>query len=253
MIDLQLIVRHVPPESAVPVGQRWPALGDCVIGRSPDVEIMLADRTVSRRHARIERVGAAWQITNLSRANGVFIDGQPLASGGSAPLPCGVDLQVGGLILRVDALEETVPVTDPITTVATPPPEPLLIIRRDGDACTVHCRGRFVPMPPVAALVLYALARQPGAVVHEWDIQDVVGRPCHIPQAISAIRRALRGLVADGLISAEELAKLAALAHADSLEATDLGALSRQIVRARRKHGYALMLPSTRVQAEVEG
>lgn len=221
------------------------------MGRAPDVDLVLADPTVSRRHLRFEPKSDGWSVHNISKANGVFVDGAAVPVGQSAPLPEGATLQIGGVVLAVSTLEETVPVNRPLS--APKDDAPLLQIRRDGDACTVHCRGRLVPMPPVAALVLYALARSPATVVHEWDIQTAIGRDCNLPQAISAVRRALKDLIAHGVLTADELARLTAEAHVEAVPEADLSALARQVVRARRKHGYALMLPADSVATQDAG
>jgi two-component system cell cycle response regulator len=47
-----------------------------VIGRSPDVEVAIPDDTLSRRHARIQRVGTVYAIEDLGSKNGTFIDGR---------------------------------------------------------------------------------------------------------------------------------------------------------------------------------
>lgn len=251
MMELQLSIRRASADSGLTPGPAFVVALPATMGRSPDVDLVLVDRTVSRRHARFALTGADWSVTNISTGNGVFVDGQAVAAGESAPIGPGTELQIGGVVLAVTALEETVPVTEPLSPLNAD--GPLLQIRRDGDACTVHCRGRLVSMPPIAALVLYALARSPAKVVHEWDIQSAIGRDCNLPQAISAVRRALKDLIEHGVLSADELARLTAEAHVEAVPDADLSALARQVVRARRKHGYALMLPPDSVTTQDAG
>lgn len=250
-MELQLSIRRASADSGLTLGPAFVVAQSATLGRAPDVDLVLADRTVSRRHVRFKVSPAGWSVTNLSQGNGVFVDGRSVPSGETASIGAGAELQIGGVVLAVTALEETVPVNEllGVPHVAAP----LLQIRRDGDACTVHCRGRLVPMPPIAALVLYALARSPTKVVHEWDIHTVIGRDCNLPQAISAVRRALKDLIAHGVLTADELARLTAEAHVEAVPEADLSALARQVVRARRKHGYALMLPPKSVATQDAG
>jgi diguanylate cyclase (GGDEF)-like protein len=49
---------------------------EAVIGRSPDVAIVVPDESLSRRHARILRLGIAFAIEDLGSTNGTFVDGE---------------------------------------------------------------------------------------------------------------------------------------------------------------------------------
>ena len=72
--DAQLQVqsegRRAPP-------LRFPAgRSPLVIGRAPDVDVVLADPSVSRRHARLSAYDGAWWVEDLGSANGVRVDGR---------------------------------------------------------------------------------------------------------------------------------------------------------------------------------
>ncbi|MFA7097242.1 MAG: FHA domain-containing protein [Gammaproteobacteria bacterium] len=45
------------------------------IGRDHDNDIRISNIRVSRHHARLERIGVAWQIIDLDSANGTFVNG----------------------------------------------------------------------------------------------------------------------------------------------------------------------------------
>jgi predicted component of type VI protein secretion system len=67
--------------------------GQCVIGRSRDADVMLKDKLVSRRHARILRQADEVTIEDLSSGNGVFVNGRQIL--GPTPLKPGDTLFVG--------------------------------------------------------------------------------------------------------------------------------------------------------------
>jgi two-component system cell cycle response regulator len=48
---------------------------ESVVGRSPEVAVMLPDDTLSRRHACIRRLGDVYAIQDLGSTNGTFVDG----------------------------------------------------------------------------------------------------------------------------------------------------------------------------------
>ena len=48
------------------------------IGRSKDNEVVVKNIKASRRHARIERIGATYQITDLGSGNGTKVNGKKI-------------------------------------------------------------------------------------------------------------------------------------------------------------------------------
>ncbi|MEV6622165.1 ATP-binding cassette domain-containing protein, partial [Amycolatopsis sp. NPDC051114] len=70
------------------------------IGRASDNDIVLGDLQVSRRHARLERVGGAWRLTDLGSRNPTLVNGVPVA--GRSPIADGDRITVGATDLRVD-------------------------------------------------------------------------------------------------------------------------------------------------------
>ncbi len=49
-----------------------------LIGRHQDCDVVLADMTVSRRHAEIRRVGDAFTVTDLGSLNGTYVNRTPI-------------------------------------------------------------------------------------------------------------------------------------------------------------------------------
>lgn len=262
--ELLLTVRQTSTPEGLALGATLAVASEAVLGRSPEATVQLADRTISRRHARVWPTSSGWQVCHLAEGNGAFLDGAPLAVGVETPLIDGSSLQLGGVVFAVQVVLGTLPFTTPLRPLRPAPAaiepltvgasgEPLLVVRRDGDGCTVHCGERLLPLAPTAALVLAALAARPGVVVHGWDIHEDVGYACNLPQAVSAIRRALRALIDEGSLAAGPLAQAVASVYAEAPVADDVGALLRALVLARRGHGYGLMLPAQQVRVETEG
>ena len=73
------------------------------IGRAEDNDVVLADPQVSRRHARMERVGGTWWLTDLGSRNATLVNGLPTK--GRTALAVGDRLTFGGAEIRVDGDE----------------------------------------------------------------------------------------------------------------------------------------------------
>ena len=70
-----------------------------VVGRDPDCDISLTSRSVSRRHALVEKTPNGWVLRDLGSANGTSVDG---ARVNEAPLVAGTAVRFG----EVDAVFE---------------------------------------------------------------------------------------------------------------------------------------------------
>jgi pSer/pThr/pTyr-binding forkhead associated (FHA) protein len=82
-----------------------------VVGRDPSCEIVVADGSVSRRHARLEQRGGIWWVVDQGSANGTYLNSLRIAE---QALKNGQEIRFGALAFRVDLRE------DPEATVATP-------------------------------------------------------------------------------------------------------------------------------------
>jgi hypothetical protein len=65
-----------------------PAAG-VTLGRSLEVDYTLPRASVSKSHATFRRESGSWLVTDLSSANGTFVDGERLPAGASAKLSDG--------------------------------------------------------------------------------------------------------------------------------------------------------------------
>ena len=79
--------------------------GDVTVGRDGDNEIVLAENTVSRRHARLVRDSQGqFTLTDLGSANGVYINGTRIQR---AILSTGDEIKIGDNYFRFQAAKET--------------------------------------------------------------------------------------------------------------------------------------------------
>lgn len=97
----RLAAADLPLNSALLVVERGPDEGarflldtdQTSVGRHPDSDIFLDDITVSRHHARFDRVEGGFRIEDLGSMNGTYIN-RTLVDGG-APLRQGDEVQIG--------------------------------------------------------------------------------------------------------------------------------------------------------------
>jgi hypothetical protein len=68
------------------------------LGRAPDNDLVLRDRRVSRRHARIVATAGGWAIEDAGSSNGTFVDGRRTER---AQLVPGSTITLGDTQLRV--------------------------------------------------------------------------------------------------------------------------------------------------------
>ena len=81
----------------------WPH-GTIVLGRGADADVVLADGSASRRHARIAADGEAWVIEDLGARNGTFVNGERISA--VRRLVPGDVIQIGATIVRVRRADE---------------------------------------------------------------------------------------------------------------------------------------------------
>lgn len=152
-----LLVLHQEGE----VRQTWPLEAEeTTIGRWPDNRIVIADRWVSRYHARIVRQGMRYVVEDLDSKNGTFVNGQRLTD--PQELEDGDSIQVAPeyRLIFVDA-EATAPVR---------PAGPGL--RLDAAQRRVWVAGQEVlpPLSPSQFVFLELLSSDPERVFDRDDI-----------------------------------------------------------------------------------
>ncbi len=103
-----------------------------VLGRSPEADVQVMDRAVSRRHARLSHRGGGVVVTPVPDAmNGVFVNGQLVRR--ERALVTGDVLELGQTMLRYEA--------------AAPPPEPPLRVEPITPPVVAEPAPVLVPVP----------------------------------------------------------------------------------------------------------
>ncbi len=77
-----------------------------VVGRSSDLDMVLVEEMVSRRHAHIEMRGGVVQVEDLGSTNGTFVNGERVQK---TKLTEGDRLLIGTSILKLVAVEDSPP------------------------------------------------------------------------------------------------------------------------------------------------
>jgi len=195
------------PEVAILIlqedNQRWPLNKDrLTIGRSPDCDIILPDRVVSRRHACIERRDGEYYILDDNSKNGTFVNGKPVTE--PRRLIDGDEIQVA-LRFRLTFVDAgaTAPLSmeEPVTVAVEEPTTAGLHL--DATRRTVSVAGKVLEPPLSLAQyrLLHALVQARGAVVTREEIVRVVWPEAHgegvSEQAIDALVRRLRERLAE--------------------------------------------------------
>ena len=72
---------------------------DSMVGREPSCEVVVADGSVSRRHAKIEHHGGSWVVVDQGSANGTFLDSQRVAENA---LRHGQELRFGAVAFKLE-------------------------------------------------------------------------------------------------------------------------------------------------------
>lgn len=87
--------------SGRPAGTSLPVAPVTALGRDLDNEIVLADATVSGRHAVINLREGAWWVEDLASTNGTFVNGTPVRPQAPVITRSGDVVRVGAVRLRL--------------------------------------------------------------------------------------------------------------------------------------------------------
>jgi hypothetical protein len=88
-----------PALTGLDPGAEFAVAGEMTIGRDPENGIVLADPSVSGRHATIARERGGFRLTDLGSTNGTFANGRPVDRRGVLLLG-GEQITLGSVVLR---------------------------------------------------------------------------------------------------------------------------------------------------------
>jgi RND superfamily putative drug exporter len=91
-------------------GERIPVTAELVLGRE-DVDVIVDDEGVSRRHLRVRAVGGAVEIEDLGSRNGTWLNGERIT--GTATLAPGDALRLGDTVIELEGRTEAMKATPP--------------------------------------------------------------------------------------------------------------------------------------------
>jgi hypothetical protein len=171
----------------------WVDQPELVFGRADDCDVVISDRQVSRRHARIRLEGDHYILEDLGSKNGTFVNGQELA--GPYVLQNEDEIQIA-LCCRLTFVGAGA--TAPLVS-----DEESQGLRLDPERKRVWVAGREVAPPLSLAQyrLLELLHQEPGRVYSRDQIVEAVwpedDREGISEQAIDALARRLRERLAE--------------------------------------------------------
>jgi pSer/pThr/pTyr-binding forkhead associated (FHA) protein len=135
-----------------------------IVGRSSDLDMVLVEEMVSRRHARIELRQGVVLVEDLGSTNGTFVNGERINSGSLAE---GDRLLIGTSILKLVVVDEqqsgAFSQRPPGSVRATPGKEPLA--RPTGQNTAVRMTGNLDEIPLPDLMQLLGTSKKSGTLV----------------------------------------------------------------------------------------
>jgi serine phosphatase RsbU (regulator of sigma subunit) len=99
---------HVVPSTGLPFDHE-PNGDSVIIGRSSDAAITVADRSMSRRHARLFLEAGEWLVEDLGSRNGTLLNGRRISD--ATPVGIGTSLRIGSTTISVTEAAGDEPLT----------------------------------------------------------------------------------------------------------------------------------------------
>jgi hypothetical protein len=98
-IAIARLLVESPARTGLPRGAEFDLPGDTTLGRDDANGIVLADPSISGRHASIERTARGWLVRDLGSTNGTAIGSRTVDTRGATLRP-GDELRVGAVRFR---------------------------------------------------------------------------------------------------------------------------------------------------------
>lgn len=74
---------------------------DSLVGAKRGNTILLRDRFISGKHARLRWDGVSWWVEDLNSTNGTYVNQQRISPGVAEALPYGAILQIGDMVFEM--------------------------------------------------------------------------------------------------------------------------------------------------------
>lgn len=142
---------------------------ELVVGRSSDLDLVLVEEMVSRKHAKLKVVNGAIEIEDLSSTNGTFVNGERITS---ARLTEGDRVLIGSNILKVVSLAAEHP--EPATRRGSEPNIPARQPAKRGDSSEARMTGDLTEIPLPDLLQLFGTSRK--TAVLEINMESRIGK-----------------------------------------------------------------------------
>jgi hypothetical protein len=82
-------------------GTYFPLKLETTLGTDPDSDIVLNDRFISRRHARLQWDGETWWLEDLGSKNGTWLNGQPCPPNRAQVVPAQASITLGDVVFEL--------------------------------------------------------------------------------------------------------------------------------------------------------
>jgi hypothetical protein len=137
-----------------------PSTGELVIGRASDLDMVLIEDMVSRKHARMTFAEDAITISDLGSTNGTFVNGEKVKT---APLKEGDRILIGTSILKLVSVEKPAGAIDP--RAAQQQLDKAAAEKRLTSGERSAVQGRLEEVPLIDLLQLLSTSKKTGAIV----------------------------------------------------------------------------------------
>jgi pSer/pThr/pTyr-binding forkhead associated (FHA) protein len=134
---------------------------EIIVGRSSDLDMVLVEEMVSRKHARIEHRDGQLMIEDLGSTNGTFVNGERIA--GKTSLSEGDRVLIGSNILRV--VPSSTETGAPVTRRSIEPPGGAARVPRRTETEGARMTGSIEEIPLPDLLQLFGTSRKTGVLV----------------------------------------------------------------------------------------
>lgn len=98
--SLRLVVIE-PGASDLKAGQAFDVKQGALLGRAQRADVVLSDAAVSSEHARVQRAGRGWVLTDLGSTNGTRLNGATVPANGQVGITAGDIVALGPVQLQV--------------------------------------------------------------------------------------------------------------------------------------------------------